>query len=75
MRPGSAFLVELNRRTLATDPEIISFAKGKQPLVGGLLAADDIAEAGLFLLSDESRAITGQTIAVDGGWSVVGGAG
>ena len=29
-----------------------------------------IADAALFLLSDESRHITGQRIAVDGGWSV-----
>jgi NAD(P)-dependent dehydrogenase (short-subunit alcohol dehydrogenase family) len=59
----------------ASDPDIISFAKRRQPLVGGLLAADHVADAGLFLLSDESTAITGQTIAVDGGWSVAGGVG
>ncbi len=59
----------------ASDPDIVSFAERKQPLVNGLLTADQIADAGLFLLSDESRAITGQTIAVDGGWSVTGGVG
>ena len=57
----------------ATDPVIVSFAARKQPLVAGLLAAQHISDAGLFLLSDESVAITGQTIAVDGGWSVVEG--
>lgn len=57
----------------ASDPDIVSFAERKQPLVDGLLSADHVADAGLFLLSDESRAITGQTIAVDGGWSVTGG--
>jgi NAD(P)-dependent dehydrogenase (short-subunit alcohol dehydrogenase family) len=62
-------------RRAATDPDIVSFAKQRQPLVGGLLAADHVADAGLFLLSDESSAITGQTIAVDGGWSVAGGVG
>jgi NAD(P)-dependent dehydrogenase (short-subunit alcohol dehydrogenase family) len=56
----------------ATDPDIVAYAGRKQPLVGGLLEAGDIAEAGLFLLSDEARAITGQTISVDGGWSVTG---
>lgn len=57
-------------RRAAEDPIIVEYTTRKQPLVGGLLDATDIASAGLFLLSDESRAITGQTIAVDGGWSV-----
>jgi enoyl-[acyl-carrier-protein] reductase (NADH) len=56
----------------ANDPHIVAYSARKQPLVGGLLDADDIADAGLFLLSDEARAITGQTISVDGGWSVTG---
>jgi NAD(P)-dependent dehydrogenase (short-subunit alcohol dehydrogenase family) len=32
---------------------------------------DDIAAAALFLLSEEARHITGQTIIVDGGWTTV----
>jgi NAD(P)-dependent dehydrogenase (short-subunit alcohol dehydrogenase family) len=56
----------------ASDPRIVEYSERKQPLVKGLLSASDIAEAGVFLLSDEARAITGQTIAVDGGWSVTG---
>jgi len=59
----------------ASDPHITAYASRKQPLSGGLLDAGEIADAGLFLLSDESRAITGQTIAVDGGWSVTGAVG
>lgn len=58
----------------ASNPDIVAYAAQKQPLAGGLLDADDVADAGLFLLSDESRTITGQTIAVDGGWSVTGAA-
>jgi len=58
----------------ATDPVIIEYTARKQPLVGGLLEASDIADAGTFLLSDEAKAITGQTIAVDGGWSLTGAA-
>ena len=54
----------------ATDERIVEFATRKQPLAGGLLDAADVANTGLFLLSDESRTVTGQTIAVDGGWSV-----
>ena len=54
----------------ATDESIVEFAIRKQPLAGGLLDAVDVANTGLFLLSDESKTVTGQTIAVDGGWSV-----
>jgi NAD(P)-dependent dehydrogenase (short-subunit alcohol dehydrogenase family) len=42
----------------------------KQPLSDGMLDAEDIARAAMFLLSDESIHITGQVLAVDGGWSV-----
>ena len=31
----------------------------------------EVANAALFFLSDESRAVTGQNLAVDGGWSLV----
>jgi len=54
----------------AADPASAAFAARKQPLVGGLLDPADVAPAAVFLLSDEARAITGQVIAVDGGWSV-----
>ncbi|HEY7524112.1 MAG TPA: SDR family oxidoreductase [Candidatus Limnocylindrales bacterium] len=54
----------------SADPATVAFAGEKQPLVGGLLTADDVAGAALYLLSDEARAVTGQVLAVDGGWSV-----
>jgi NAD(P)-dependent dehydrogenase (short-subunit alcohol dehydrogenase family) len=54
----------------AGDPGIVSFAERKQPLVGGLLQPEDLSPLATFLMADESRAVTGQTIAVDGGWSV-----
>jgi NAD(P)-dependent dehydrogenase (short-subunit alcohol dehydrogenase family) len=52
------------------DDELLAYLTSKQPLAGGIIPAQDIAETALFLLSDESRYITGQTLAVDGGWSV-----
>jgi NAD(P)-dependent dehydrogenase (short-subunit alcohol dehydrogenase family) len=52
------------------DPATVAFATRKQPLTGGFVEADDVAGAVVFLLGDESRAVTGQILAVDGGWSV-----
>ncbi len=54
----------------AEDPASAAFAARKQPLAGGLLLPDEIAHAAVYLLSDEARHVTGQVLAVDGGWSV-----
>jgi NAD(P)-dependent dehydrogenase (short-subunit alcohol dehydrogenase family) len=55
----------------AADPATVAFVRRKQPLAAGFLEADDVASAAVYLLADESRAVTGQVLAVDGGWSVV----
>lgn len=34
-------------------------------------SVEDIADAAMFLVSDEARQITGQTLVIDGGWSCV----
>lgn len=55
-----------------SDPQLLKYIAHKQPLSGGMLQADDVARAALFLLSEESRQMTGQVITVDGGWTVAG---
>jgi NAD(P)-dependent dehydrogenase (short-subunit alcohol dehydrogenase family) len=57
-------------RRAQQDSEVVDFTRGKQPLVDDLLAAEDVAHAALFLLGSGARAITGEVLAVDGGWSV-----
>ena len=55
----------------AADAHILEYAARKQPLAGPMLDPDEVAKAAIYFLSDESRAVTGQALAVDGGWSIV----
>lgn len=59
-------------RRATENPAIQQAMKHKQPLFGEMLDAVDVARAALFLLGNESRAITGDTLIVDGGWCVSG---
>jgi NAD(P)-dependent dehydrogenase (short-subunit alcohol dehydrogenase family) len=51
--------------------EIRQYIATKQPLEGGRIGLpSDLDGAAVFLMSDESKYVTGQVLAVDGGWSV-----
>lgn len=55
-----------------SDIELYQFLTKKQPLVEGMIDADLVARAAVFLLSPEARAITGEVLSVDAGWSLSG---
>lgn len=58
-------------RRAASDETIRRFIGTKQPLDGGRIGRpDDCDGAAVFLLSDAARFVTGQVLAVDGGWTV-----
>ena len=58
-------------RRAAKDKAIRAFIKRKQPLDGGRIGQPaDLDAAAVFLMSDASRFVTGQVLAVDGGWCV-----
>ncbi len=55
----------------ANDDVIQNFIKTKQPLDGGRIGCpEDLDGLATYLLSSQSRFVTGQVIAVDGGWTV-----
>jgi NAD(P)-dependent dehydrogenase (short-subunit alcohol dehydrogenase family) len=55
----------------AGDEEILAFIKTKQPLDGGRIGQpEDLDAAVVFLLSEQSKFMTGQVVTIDGGWCV-----
>jgi NAD(P)-dependent dehydrogenase (short-subunit alcohol dehydrogenase family) len=54
-----------------SDAEILGFIATKQPLDGGRIGhPSDLDAAAVYFLSDEAKFVTGQVLAVDGGWCV-----
>jgi NAD(P)-dependent dehydrogenase (short-subunit alcohol dehydrogenase family) len=53
-----------------SDDQILGFLEKRQPLAGGPLSTADLVGTALYLLSDDARMVTGQVVAVDGGWSL-----
>ena len=63
----------MSQRALGNEA-IMDFVRQKQPLDGGRVGVpEDLDEAALFFLSEASHFVTGQLLAVDGGWSVTEG--
>ena len=65
-------LVETPMASRAAGDEVIQqFIRTKQPLDGGRMGRPDDLDAGVvFLLSEQSNFVTGQTLVIDGGWTV-----
>ena len=57
---------EINKTPVWSDPVVFKEVLATIPL-GRIAEPDDIASVALFLASDASRHITGETIVVDGG--------
>lgn len=66
----SLFITPMAKRA-AQDENIVSFLKTKQPLDGGRPGnPEDLNNAVLLFLHPDSKFITGQVLAVDGGWTL-----
>lgn len=68
--PGTVDSPSLHERLRATgdyDKAMATFVE-RQPM-GRIGTAEEIAAMALYLASDDSTFITGQTMAIDGGWS------
>ena len=58
----------------ANDQSILSFISTKQPLDGGRISQpEDLDGLAVYFMSDQSKIVTGQIVAADGGWSVTEG--
>ncbi len=57
-------------RRAQDDPEIQRYLAARQPLAGGPIDPDAVTATALHLLSSDAAMVTGQVIAVDGGWGV-----
>jgi len=66
--PGTV-ITDINRKELEADKELLNYFIKRTP-IGRLAEPKDIAKAALFFASDDSAAISGVTLIVDGGMSI-----
>jgi NAD(P)-dependent dehydrogenase (short-subunit alcohol dehydrogenase family) len=63
----------MSERAVGNDA-VMQYVRTKQPLDGGRVGQpSDLDAAVIYFLSDQSRFVTAQTLAIDGGWSVTEG--
>jgi NAD(P)-dependent dehydrogenase (short-subunit alcohol dehydrogenase family) len=65
LAPGAT----LTERTLQDEDYLATWSRITP--MGKPATVEDIAHAALFLVSDKAKHLTGQTLVVDGGWTVV----
>jgi NAD(P)-dependent dehydrogenase (short-subunit alcohol dehydrogenase family) len=56
-------------RRAQEDPAVAEILSDLQPLTGDFGHPEDVADAAVYLASDESRFVTGVVLPVDGGWT------
>lgn len=66
--PGTV-VTDINKKELEEDPNLLDYFIKRTP-IGRLATPEDIANAMLFFASDESSAVSGTTLVVDGGMSI-----
>ncbi len=66
--PGTV-VTDINRKQLEADPGLLEYFVQRTP-IGRLATPEDVAKAMLFFASDDSAAVSGATLVVDGGMSV-----
>lgn len=52
------------------DAAVLEYMQFRQPLLRDVIPVEDVAGSCVYLLTDSSRAMTGQVIQVDAGWGV-----
>eukprot|EP00253_Pinus_taeda_P006654 PITA_06654 len=69
--PGGVATALLSNAMSADTAAVEALANSVANLQGPTLRAEDIAEAGLYLASDEAKYVSGHNLVIDGGFTVV----